>query len=104
MATDTSTLVEPGGTGGYWYVDDVDVSGYEPEAQNPYEIIIAGDQLAGALKTFELREQRTDTAIIPEGDRWVEKGLGEWVYRSVVEILPASCCGRNQYYSKLHHD
>lgn len=82
LATDTSTLVEPGGTGGYWYVDDVDVSGYDPEAQNPYEIIIAGDQLAGALKTFELREQRTDTAIIPEGDRWVEKGLGEWVYRS----------------------
>ena len=33
-----SSIYEPGGTGGWWYVDDVDVAG-----DNPYEIIVSDD-------------------------------------------------------------
>ncbi len=46
---DGSSIYEPGGTGGWWYVDDVDVAG-----DNPYEIIVSDntDDTTGIESNF----------------------------------------------------
>ena len=68
----TNNINEPGNTGGWWYVDKVDVAG-----DNPYEQILqGGSQAEGKVQTFALWQNKPSVDA-----EYIERTVGQYVNR-----------------------